>query len=303
MDITLNTKRFQNTIFLIIFLVFLSREEIINNPVKINDFSNPMVIKRNSNYHIFTSGQYIILDNDNRLIESSSNFIEYNAPYALCYDESYKNSIYIKNSEIYFNLTYLPNYVQKSLPSISYPSSTNYVGYITETQFEGELILCARRRCKIDKNEIVIYGKNTFSITFSFILKEYSGDILISSSVEDQFSCKVIINSVYICALINNKVVNLYIIGYLTNLVNCDISKIDSKEVNKMKTHTAVTLYDTNDNTIKILCAKNTKSNTIECIFVSCEIKEKCIVAVMDYTAEYIFGDDFFFIFSFRVYK
>jgi hypothetical protein len=97
MDININERRIHNIIFLIIFFFFLSKEEIINNPVKINDFPNPMVIKKNTKYYIFTSGQLIVFNNENRLIESTLNFNEYDIPYVLCSDESSNNGIYIKN--------------------------------------------------------------------------------------------------------------------------------------------------------------------------------------------------------------
>ena len=291
MDISINTRRIHNAILLVIFLLFLSKEEIINNPFKINDFSNPMIIKKNSKYYIFTSGQYIVFNNENRLIESTSTFVEYDTPYVLCSDESNNKIIYIKNLKKYFNITNLPTYSQVNLPSISFPNSNNYVGYIMETEYEGRSILDSAYhncRCAIDKNEIVIYGKNTISMEFSFILHETYDIILINLNFEDQISCKVLINAEYICALITSKKVYLYIFGYVTKYMssssNCKIIEIGNTDINIMKTHTKVTLYDTTNNKVKILCAKNTNNNKIECIFISCEVEEKIKALLLQYT-------------------
>ena len=296
MDIV--TKRIQNILFLIIFLFFLSREEIINNPFKINDFSNPIIIKKNSKYYIFTSGQFIVFNNENRLVESTSSFSEYNIPYVLCFDESDHNGIYIKNPKNYFNLTNLPNYSQRSLPLLlEFPSSTNYVGYMKETEYNGE---CTSYdcRCNVHKNEIIIYGKSNSYITFSFILNEDSEKILINLNMEDQISCKLLTNSEYICAVIYSKKIHLYIFAYVikTQVIGnvCDLVKIGDKEVSIMNTHTKVTLYDTNQNEKKILCAKNINNNKIECIYVSCNVEEKIsfFSISIEYTSTFNIGTE-----------
>ena len=294
MDIAI--KRIQNIIFLIIFLFFLSGEEIINNPVKMNDFSNPMIIKKNSKYYIFTSGQVILFNNENRIIEASSSFNEYNIPYVLCLDESNNYGIYIKNLKKYFNLTNLPIYSYYSFPSsMDFPTSTNYVGYMKESEFNGGCSLydC---RCKIYKNEIIIYGKSSLYITFSFILNQASDKILINFNMDDQISCKLLLNAEYICAFIYSKKVYLYTFAYVikTQILSnkCELMKIGNIEVNIMNTHTKVTLYDTTENQIKILCAKNINNNKIECIYVSCDVEEKIglLSLKIEYTSKFTIG-------------
>ena len=286
------TKRIQNRIFLLFFLFFLSREEIINNPFKINDFPNPIITKQNSKYYIFTSGQFIIFNNDNRLIESTSSFIEYNKPYVLCIDESNYNDIYIKSSNKYFNLTNLPSYSKTSLPIITFPSSTEYVGYITEKEYSG--CFSKHCRCKENKNEIIIYGKSASFISFSFLLKKAIGILSINSSMEDQISCKLLISGEYLCAIIYSKIVHLYIFGYVNISFGsslCELINIGDKEVNIMKTHTKVTLYDTTENKKKILCAKNLETNIYEFIYVSCDVEERGILTI-EYAAKFNIGTE-----------
>ena len=63
----------------------------------------------------------------------------------------------------------IPNsYTQVAKPSIQYPTSTVYIGYMKETKFENEndFIGCL---APVESNEIIIYGKSgTTKITFSF---------------------------------------------------------------------------------------------------------------------------------------
>ena len=82
-----------NIIFILNTFFLLTKEEIINNPIKISDYSNPIILITNTQYIIYTSGQRIILNMETGEIESTTDFNTYNKPYILCKDES--NNFYI----------------------------------------------------------------------------------------------------------------------------------------------------------------------------------------------------------------
>ena len=68
-------------IFAFILSFLLSKEEIINNPLKINENSNPVISQTETKYYIFTSGKLTIINKETGIIESNSAFISYSRPY------------------------------------------------------------------------------------------------------------------------------------------------------------------------------------------------------------------------------
>jgi hypothetical protein len=68
------THRFLGFIFLLLLFYPFKEEEIINNPIIISDYSNPLVLAYNDNYVILTSGQSIIVNKETGIIESNYNF-------------------------------------------------------------------------------------------------------------------------------------------------------------------------------------------------------------------------------------
>jgi len=276
---------FLKIIFISIFLFFKSKEEIINNPVKISDTSNPIVIQKDSKYCVFTSKLNIIINKETGLIESTNSIAEYNRPYVLCIDESNNYFLYAKYK--YYSIIPPSTFstISLSISSSNLPSSSIYVGYIREKEYAGKNITdfsVEGCRCKIYKDDIIIYGKNDEKIFFASIQnKKALGKIEISNDLEDQMSCKMIISAEYLCSLVYNQKVYLYafVLATKTHLThdNCIIKLINSVQIDKMETHTQVELYDTEINNKKILCSKNINNLNIECVYVSCEIIEKSI--------------------------
>ena len=89
------THKFIRFIFLLILLPHLFKEEeIINNPIRISDHPNPIVLTYNDKYAILTSGQSVVVNKETGIIESNYNFCEYSFPYVLGSTESGLNFIY-----------------------------------------------------------------------------------------------------------------------------------------------------------------------------------------------------------------
>ena len=138
-------------IFAFILSFLLSKEEIINNPLKINENSNPVISQTETKYYIFTSGKFTIIDKETGIIESNSAFISYSRPYVSWTIQS--NSLYIfsKNNpnNKYYRIT-SNNYEEIELPSISYPDSDSYLGFIKESKYESDTSsLIKGRKCDI----------------------------------------------------------------------------------------------------------------------------------------------------------
>ena len=270
-------------LIIIICSILSSKEETINNPVKISDHSNPIILQDGQQYYIYTSGEVIIINKETGEVESRNTFGTYSKPFIFPIDESNNKFIYSKNA--FYQLTSVTSYSILTLPYINYPNNDNFVGYIKEKEYEGPTLAESAligHRCKINKNEIIIYGKrNANSIIFSFILNENSDSFNVQA-IEDQISCKSLQSAEYVCAAIYNQMVYLYIIVYVTYLQlvvdKCKLNLIKTFQVEPLNTHTQVTLYDTNINSYKMICAKNLNNNNIECIYGQFIIEESKIL-------------------------
>ena len=141
-------------LFLINILFLLTKEEIINNPIKISEHSNPIILIVNTQYYIFTSGEKIIVNKETGEIDSISSFATYSNPYILC--RTQENNFYVfsrNNPDNKFFLLTSTGYQIISLPSITFPNSNKYIGYIKEYEYESGNIIKGRK-CDIQRNEI-----------------------------------------------------------------------------------------------------------------------------------------------------
>ena len=151
------THRFLGFIFLLLLFYPFKEEEIINNPIIISDYSNPLVLAYNDNYVILTSGQSIIVNKETGIIESNYNFCEYSSPYVLGSTESGQNFIYSSQKFCAFTL---PNIFQiYKYNTMTFSDNSNYIGYIQESEYKGNENQYKYCRCEMKKDEIIIYGK------------------------------------------------------------------------------------------------------------------------------------------------
>ena len=267
---------------IILCLNLLTNEEIINNPVKISDNPNPIILYSDQNYYIYTSGEVIVVNKETGEVESRNTFATYTKPFISPRDES--NNVYIYSKNLFYKITSGAGYSTITLPNIDYPNNNYFIGYIKEIEYEGPTIAESAligHRCKINKNEIIIYGKaSANSILFSYILNQNSDSFSINTEneIEEQISCKSFQSAEYICALVYSKTIYLYIVAYVTTIPfivdTCKLEIIETFKVTLLNNHTQVTLYDTTINSYKMICAKNLNNNNIECIYIQIIIEE-----------------------------
>ena len=262
---------FQNLLFIIIFLVLVSKGDIINNPVLVTDHANPIIFQDDNYYYIYTSGEFVKLSKTTGEKITTSLFGTYTSPYVWITDQSNNNYIFSKNAMYKVNIPNSYNSVTK--PQIEYPSSYNFIGYLKETKYDSTLWI-AGCLASIVQDEIIIYGKTaTSKIIFSFLKKpgSYSVDLINNfPSIEDKMSCKVISNGEYICAIISNNKVYICLFAYvIKNQDENEMSLLGIYSFNNiLSNHKDVSLYDMemNSGTHKLACAINKETNHMECL-------------------------------------
>ena len=263
---------FPKIIIIFNFLIITSKEEdIINNPILVTKHGNPIILQNSNYFFIYTSGERVLINRATREISSIA-FGSYEAPYIWVKDES--NNYYIFASNVMYTV-YIPNsYETKTKPSIQYPTSSSFIGFMKETQYTNSNLLYG---CifSIEKNEIIIYGTYTSKkIIFSFLEKKEALIVDLSnyfSEIEDKMSCKVIANGQYVCSIVSeNKVYILLLTRVIsdTSLTKREMKllKITSPE-GLLNSHTSVVLYDMTNINSKIVCAININTQYMECVY------------------------------------
>ena len=255
--------KIRKILFLINIFILLSKQDIIENPFLISDNGNPIVLQTASNYYVYTSEKIVCLEKSTGAIKSIYSFGKYDSPYIWIVTET--NKYYIYSSNYFYSVSIPSSYSSVSKPTISFPSSTSFVGYIKESYFASDGCLC-----KISTDEIIIYGKySTSNIIFSFMKAGYAYAVSISPNLEDKMNCKKIENSKYICAVIHDNVVYILVFIYKQGRLKCEMQNLSKVQFNGLlNTHTDVEIYDTTSSTSKIVCAKNINTNNIECLAV-----------------------------------
>ena len=132
----------------------LTKEDIFNNLLLISENANPVIIRGSSgSYYIYTSGGHITIKTTGDI--QTKSFPEYNAPYIFISDESTTN-YYIYSSSAWYKITLgNNNYQTQTKPSITYPTSSTFIGSISETKNDGSILLGCL--CPIATNEKIIY--------------------------------------------------------------------------------------------------------------------------------------------------
>ena len=270
MDYLINHSFFRFILLLLLFHSF-KEEEVINNPIIITDHPNPIILVSSTKYIILTSGQTIYVNKETGTIASNYNFCEYSFPYVLGTTESGQKFIYSSQKFCEFSL---PNtYRTYTDNSLIYSDNNKYIGYIRESEYNGNENKYMDCRCEMSKDEIIIYGKKESSkIVFTYVYKLRKSFIIDTkcSDLEDKMHCKKLLNSYYSCASICNGEIILYFFSYLTTssytTSDCEMSYKNYLNFKNFKSHTSIEVYETTDNTKDLICAKNINSAGIECI-------------------------------------
>ena len=263
--------------FLLINLFFVSKFQIITNPMEIIEESDI------DDYVIALNSYSVILDEskDELIIQKDPNQIIYEGKsyflcpsFFLCSDQSNISFLFAENN--YYNKT--PNICNDhSINSLSIitnlPSEIQYYGFIREKYYAsyspGTYSLST-----IKNNEIIIYGKQGDNLYFKYIEdnKTYTLEI---DNIKDIISCKLIDSARYVCAyFINNAIkVDILVLNY-NPFYGIRLSIQKTIQLNEFTDFDNLILYDVvNYASYKLLCAskKETKGTKCTGIYVTCE--------------------------------
>ena len=255
-------------ILLVIVLLFSeSEEDIIENPkLIISNFQYPIIFNGNNNYYnIITSGKIYTIEKltGNQIYINDSD--TYNSPYFLCVDESDNYFLYAK--KIYYNINLNSFYeiinINKE-SAFKFDSGTEYVGCIKQNEYDI-----------ISDQELIFYGEKSNRLYFYYIRKNFENGALSVKIYDNKISCKLIKDTNYICAHINNNkiivsLINLKISGNKFTDITGDTH---DKVINNNDNSDYVILFNTNIYNHKILCYNIKGKNEIKCFKI--EFKDK----------------------------
>ena len=285
--------KINNFIYFLFFLIALTSETIINNPkLIITSEDNPFIYNINEIMYMYYPQMKITRNITSKEIISSGTFCLYSAPYTFIIkdDEVAPSYIYYKSSDNLISVSLSDsNCITKNITSLEFPSSTSFIGSITESRFvsseaydieDNDKITGVR--CDAYDEEIIIYGKTDSFLVFTFIVKNETAKIVPTCNMEEDFKCIKIKNSVYLCAYICSD--NLYIVVYAfqtieENIYNkCEMKEIFNKKIDTMNIHTKIKMEDGFETNEKVVCAKNKMDKTIDCLNINYEFKENQFV-------------------------
>ena len=260
--------KFLNLLIIISTLLVFSKGEIIDNPIFISDNANPIMLGDYENLEIiFTSGGAYVFNEEGR-VEGNYSFANYSAPYTLIVDESYNYFIFTNKEYLKLGLTDDGEYETSSEEKptgngITYPNSDKHIGSIIEHE-----IFEVNCYCEIKENEVIIYGRysepNNNYLSFTFLKQQKSYNIKINGTLEGGVECIPISGRIYICAIVQDYKVKICFFGYIKkDGGTCEMNNVYEGTMEQMSQHTYVKLYAFY---LLFLCAKNNKTNDIECL-------------------------------------
>ena len=206
-----------NLLILFNILFFLSKADIINNPILLTNHGNPILLQDGSYYFIYTSGEVVIINKSTSQITTSP-FGTYAAPYLFIIDES--NNYYVYGSNAMYKVIIPNSYTTVTKPSIDFPTSSIFVGYLKETQYTTSYINLFSCLSSVEQDEIIIYGKKgSAKLVFSFLKKSvaYTFSFTTFSELEDKMACRVVSNSQYVCVIVGDYTVYALLIMHIVS--------------------------------------------------------------------------------------
>ena len=267
---------------IILFLFFINfifvNSNILINPVKTNNQSNPLnyyiffdpyysnyeYYDYYDNYHQSWKTQTIKITADLNLVKFNGKSYTYSSNLFFCIDQN--------NNKYLFSEYYLYSIIKDYYGSItqttiykSIPNNCNYIGYIKENAFT-EKSKIEGARCTILNNEIILYGINNNIIYFYYTEAEISYDISFEYEI-NSLSCKLIQSVFYLCAFNQNKDVYVIILGYFyqSHQVKKLVKHSDKKLVSEVSYYDNIFLYDTNKKYYKALCVTINENYDVKC--------------------------------------
>ena len=255
-------------ILLVIILLFsVSKEDIIENPkLIISNFQYPIIFNGNNNYYnIITSGKIYTIEKltGNQIYINNSD--TYNSPYFLCADES--ENCYLYSNKIYYNInlnSFFEIINMNKGTTFKFDSGTEYVGCIKQNEYDI-----------ISNQELIFYGEKSNRLYFYYIKKDFGNGALSVKNFNKKISCKLIKDTNYICAHINNNkiIISLINLKIVANKFSDITGDTYSNVINNNDNSNYVILFNTNIYNHKILCYNIKEKNEIKCFKI--EFKDK----------------------------
>ena len=201
------------------FNIFIfANSEIINNPNNTYIQSNPknFYISFNTNQFDFNSGnsgdnhqeaisthtETISIIEDNNIVKFDENSYTHSSNIFLCSAQNNNKYLYVD-----YNLYKITQINQGIITQMTYyksiPNNGNYLGYIRESNNEG------------NSCEIILYGINHDKIIFYYMEAEENYDVSFENKI-NSLSCKLIKSSFYLCAFDQSNQVNVIILRYFS---------------------------------------------------------------------------------------
>ena len=234
----------------------LSKEDMFNNPKKIELESNPI--------------DYIIII-DEPSISSINNIVNYYDSYLpsqsllLCIDESDTKFLLLENRLFsfrgegeHYSFTYVKNIY----------SDVKYTGYITFNQFTLE---DGVNLCEIEENEILLYGKKENNIDFYFI-KEGNNYPINVDDIDENISCKLFYKALFICVFSQDGQVTIKLLSHRCSNNEQVLTKVITQNISEFSNHDMAILYDFTNYKYKLVCAREKDSDIINCVSLTIDI-------------------------------
>ena len=246
-------------LFLLINLFFVSKFQLINNPVKIieeSDIDDNVISFDSSSAITNESKEELIIQKDPNQIIYEGKLYFLCPSIFLCLDQSNYTFLFAENN--YYNK--IPNICNDhSINSLSIMASLSndiqYYGFIRD-KYYGYYSTDQNAMSTIQNNEIVIYGKKEDNLYFKYI-KENKSYTLEIGNITDIISCKLINSARYICAyFINNTIqVDILALNYI-EIGEKGLSILYTIQLNEFADFDNLILYEVeNDPLYKLLCA------------------------------------------------
>ena len=245
--------------------------EILDNPLLIMSSTSSFTINDSNNLlQFYSSNKKWTQDAKTREISSSSDFCSLSNINSLILNkETNQYYLYSQGSQYLISLSD-DNCQSKSISNIGISETVEFIGSIYEGEFinndEGNAKI--NLRCSLLSNEIIIYGKSDTKINFYYVEKKINIQLDTSCSIEDNFRCIKIDNSVYICAYICSYEITIHFFAYVTSedtSSSCEIKSIYSRTINPSSSYTNLMMIENLEENKLLICAKNVDSGNIEC--------------------------------------
>ena len=258
-------------LFLLIFFqifFFSQAEEIITNPTKIEKDSNPV------NYIIIFESETAGINS--LTLNVKKNFVKFphdsyllTLPIFVFVNEQNKNNMFLEDKYFMFDFDQnneLQNRLitnNDNLPSNI--SDIKFTDYIMGIKY-NQVSISKDKMSKIDVNEIIFYGKNGENVSFYFMFakKYYTVHF---GNIDDQVSCKVIKEAIFICAYTENYQIKLkFLVLVFLEDSNKELKDLYESNIFKFNGYDSAILYNTSNSNYKVICGRNKFSSNILCL-------------------------------------